>query len=97
MPWNLYKYLLHQVRGSCDHHVTWANIATVPTPSNQQQQAQEQSEDRLTLRDVVTTDALRPLIRENTDDVNSDLIQHLPPTGESVETALSTPQFQQVN
>lgn len=53
---------------------------------------QEPVDDRITLSDVATSEALRPLIKDD----EAELSPHLPPTNEPIETAVSTPQFQQV-
>ena len=51
-------------------------------------------ESGLQLNEVLSSEALRPIVREG--DISSDLVPHLPPTNEDTETALTSPQFQQV-
>lgn len=47
----------------------------------------------MSLTDVVTSDVLRPLSSDT--GVRDQVEAHLPPTSESLETVLTSPQFQQ--
>ena len=62
------------------------------SPSGRREEGER--ENGLQLNEVLTSEALRPIVREG--DISSDLVPHLPPTNEDTETALTSPQFQQV-
>lgn len=51
-------------------------------------------ENDVQLRDVLSSEALRPIVRDS--QVSSDLAPHLPPTNEPTEAVVTSPQFQQV-
>uniref|UniRef100_A0A1X7V801 Uncharacterized protein n=1 Tax=Amphimedon queenslandica TaxID=400682 RepID=A0A1X7V801_AMPQE len=61
------------------------------SPSGRREEGERES--GLQLNEVLTSEALRPIVREG--DIGSDLAPHLPPTNEDTETALTSPQFQQ--
>ena len=61
--------------------------------SGQSAEQQQQSDD-VSLRDMFTSEALRPLSHDP--EFQQAVEPHLPPTNEDTETAVTTPQFQQV-
>jgi hypothetical protein len=68
------------------------NVPGQPEQQSSQQSAPTAPENAASLNEVLSSDVIRPLT--NDEQVVSELSTHLPPTGESAEDILSSPQFQ---